>query len=245
MSNWFIVEGENDWDFLHTLINHRNVQTKNNYSPIQVGHEDHEAMGGSDLDKLKNALNALTEAIGEGRIKHIGIVLDNDGKAETQIKNINEAVREIFGKSLNFKKSGDSGEVDVLDDFDDVQGVVKISCFLVGINDRGELETVLKEIASKPSPNADCLEKWYECITHVQKTDGKGKGREMRLKWFEKRWVRHYTEFDTHNVKTSIKKENDDESFLTRAITRKLKIWNFEHKCLSDLYDFLDTFSQS
>jgi hypothetical protein len=58
---------------------------------------------------------------------------------------------------------------------------IQISCFFTNVDGKGELENLLKGIASKPTIYADCLDSWRECLT--------SKGKTISDKDFTKFWL--------------------------------------------------------
>ncbi|MDF1582584.1 MAG: hypothetical protein P1P78_04680, partial [Methyloprofundus sp.] len=103
---------------------------------------------------------------------------------------------------------------------------VEIACYITNINGFGELETLMKEIASKPSIYADCLDSWRECLRKNNK--------EISDKYFDKFWVSAYQRYDICKVNESNAYKN-----CSGEISIKKNIWNFEHNALTELKELL------
>ena len=90
----------------------------------------------------------------------------------------------------------------------------------------GELETVLKEIKSKDSTIADCLESWQKCLPDDKKVSPKD---------FDKFWVQIYQRYDCctkKEAKQAERKCNNETSF-------SKDIYNLNSAILDDLKKFL------
>ncbi|ETR67173.1 MAG: hypothetical protein OMM_11876, partial [Candidatus Magnetoglobus multicellularis str. Araruama] len=76
--------------------------------------------------------------------------------------------------------------------------VFKMSCFLVNVQEKGELETLLKTIKTKPSAYADCLYIWKECVKNHFNSETENKNDKIISdKDFDKFWLNNYIRFDT------------------------------------------------
>lgn len=110
---------------------------------------------------------------------------------------------------------------------------VEFACYMVNVDGKGELETLLRVIKSQESVYADCLEAWKSCLEENGKTISK--------KDFTKFWINNYIKFDTctkHESKQKDRKCNDEKAM-------KKDIWDFEHEALSGLKDFLKLINES
>lgn len=161
MSNILIVESQNDKFFIEALITHIDID-------LEVGNpicaiDEYDCMGG--MGKLENRLKELKSRFLKGdEIGQVGIIFDADNiGVEERTKQINDIKDSVF---------------------DDIELDLKI--FIMNINGNGELETLLKEIKSTPSPIADCLESWQECLE-----DNK-----LNKKDFDKLWIQIYQRYD-------------------------------------------------
>ena len=103
---------------------------------------------------------------------------------------------------------------------------------IINVGGYGELETVLKEIKKKDSVYADCLNAWQECLPEDKK---------IKKKDFDKFWVQIYQRYDCcskKEAKQAHKKCNNEVSLKAKDI------WDFEHKILNDLKEFLTNLSK-
>lgn len=162
MSNLLIVESENDQCFIEALISHLNIDIKVE-SPI-CSIDEYECLGG--MSKLKNKFEMLKSRLQKGDdINKLGIIFDADDVGiEARTLEIQEKYDEIFTRvpAWEFK------------------------IFIMNIDGSGELETLLKEIKSKESPMADCLDSWQEC----------NKENKINQKEFDKFWIQIYQRYD-------------------------------------------------
>ncbi|MDQ7089681.1 MAG: hypothetical protein Q9M50_03435 [Methylococcales bacterium] len=108
----------------------------------------------------------------------------------------------------------------------------ELACYFVNLNGQGELENILKEIKSKDSPHADCLDKWVNCL--------KNKNEIFKEKDLLKEWVRFYIRYDTcqGRDRNQAHRKCDMKAALGKSI------WDFEHKCLNELKRFLKSFKK-
>jgi hypothetical protein len=130
---------------------------------------------------------------------------------------------------------------------------VEISCFFSHVNEKGELETILKEIAKEEAVFADCLlEGWKECfIKKGKKIAKKGEQGDITDKELLKFWVDVYKRFDTLK-----KGERNQDTTDWKGIwlgykkgkiesieERGSKIFDLENTILDGLRGFLALFS--
>jgi len=108
---------------------------------------------------------------------------------------------------------------------------IQIACYVMNINGYGKLETVLKQIKSKDSPFADCLENWKKCLAD--------KNHSIKDKDFDKFWVNTYQRFDC----CSKKEQKQAGRKCNPETSMKKDIWDFEHSVLDKLKDFLKLFN--
>ena len=206
MSNILIVESENDKFFIEALIEHIDIDVKVGNPICTI--DEYNCMGG--MGKLKHKLKELKSRLLKGdKINQVGIIFDADkvgiGERKRQINEIKDSV---------FK----SNELD-------------LKIFIMNLNGKGELETLLKEIKSKPSPIADCLESWQECL----------KDNKLDKKEFDKLWIQIYQRYDCcykQEQKQAGKKCNNEASLKDKSI------YDFDKDCteLSKLKEFLEDF---
>lgn len=202
MSNRLIVESENDKYFIEAFIKHLNLDTIKVGEPI-CSIDEYKCLGG--IGNLKNKLQGLKADIEKHDIQKIGIIFDAD---DLGIEKRTKYIKDIISSS----------------EFED-DSIFKI--YIMNINGKGELETVLKEIANKDCPMANCLEDWKKCLL--------SKDKEIKQKDFDKFWVNVYQRYDRCTEKESKqagKNCNNEASF-------KKDIYDFEHKALDELKEFL------
>lgn len=169
MSNLIVVESQNDKFFIEQLILVLEV------SNIQVDNIEYECLSG--LGKLKNKI----KDIHFHKYEKIGFILDadNDG-TEKRITLVNEYLKEVCNDVTltSINELVKSPELDV-----------EFAIYIAGIDDSGELETILKYIATQNSDYADCLVSWRKCLSQKDKI--------ISDKDFNKFWVNNYIRFDT------------------------------------------------
>lgn len=192
MMNIIIVEGKNDSIFFEALIRHMNLTGVFVDVPVFIDEESFEILGGSDPNPEKptaliTKLKEIKTEILKKDIRKIGVVLDLDHQSEEEkLYMVNNAIKLAFPESLSInpiKSVASSGKVTTK------ELEIKISCYFTNLGGRGELETLLKYIASQPSEYADCLESWRECL--------KRRGKNITDKAYDKFWISNYIRFDT------------------------------------------------
>lgn len=233
-NNRLIVESKNDKIFLQAVINHLNLSSINFDAPIcQV--DDYDCLEGLNVTKLTNALDTLKNDLLQHEINSVGIILDNNGKQEKRFEQINQAISTVFNTTQQISKVGSFITVPIK--FDDEIIPLKIGSFLIGVDDKGELETLLKAIATEEAPHADCLEAWQTC---VHQKLGKNA---INQKDFDKFWVNNYIRYDTCSKKE--RKQAERKCSLQGfeyIMANKSHIWNLDHSALDDLKAFLKSF---
>lgn len=231
--NVLIVESKNDKFFIETVIAHinkPNLQVAESFLCCAV--DDYECMEGLDKEKIKSAIGYLKPKAARGYLKRVGIVIDHDhDTVEARLKFINEALSECFDGLKNPKLTTTS-------DFKTFkflnagrESTIEIACFLNGINQKGELETVLKSIASQTADYADCLNQWRACLVSKKK--------EFKQKDFDKLWINFYSRYDT------CEKEEAQQAHSKCNFEAALKkaIWDFDSPHLDPLKAFLQLFT--
>lgn len=218
MSNIIIVESKNDKYFFQKMLSVMEIDTAN---VDNITNEiEYEELGG--LGQLENKLKALKNKI--SKYEKIGIVLDADEEGITKrIELINKSLKKTMCSDVEFDKVNElkySAELDV-----------RFAVYITNVNNKGELETILKAVKSKNSDYADCLNSWRECLD--------AKGKEISDKDFDKFWVSTYFRYDTCNKDE--KKQAGKKC--TGEIAIKKDIWDFDHEVLSELKTFLQLFS--
>ena len=166
MSNVLIVESENDKYFIEALINHINVEVEIGEPVCTV--DEYDCLGG--IGKLEERLRALTHRIIKGEVDKVGIVFDADKVGvEKRIEQIQEKIDLI---KINLSEEYNS---------------IPFYIYIQNKDGYGELETLLKDIKSKDSTIADCLESWQNCLP---------KNKKISKKEFDKFWISVYQRFD-------------------------------------------------
>jgi hypothetical protein len=225
--NILIVESENDKYFLEALIHHLNYSEIDVAAPI-CAIDDYKCLGGLSLKRLTNALFYLKDEIQTTNdIQKIGIILDIDNETETRrIQMVNTAIQDTFETDEQLKSVSEFITVDI-DDYSQV----KIACYFTNVEGKGELETVLKAIKSKPSIYADCLANWRECIEAA--------GQKVTDKDFDKFWISIYQRFDCCNKKEKYQAARK----CSHEASMKKAIYNFDSPILDHFKQFLSLFN--
>ena len=143
VSNLLIVESKNDKYFIEALIKHLNLSIKVD-EPICSTNE-YECLGG--IGNLISKLESVKSNIEKHNIDKIGIIFDADDKGiDERTKTIEDAINTTCKEySLKFK------------------------IYIINIDGKGELETILKKIASQKHTMADCSEEWNKCCLDNKK----------------------------------------------------------------------------
>ena len=222
--NILIVESDNDKYFVESLKQHINSIVLDVDSPV-CSIDDYECLSGISLKKLTSKLHELKVKIEKQGIEKVGILLDADKEGvDKKIELINDAL-ESSGYDVNIETVNKWQKCNVLD--------VLVSCHILNIEGKGELETMLKTIKKNDSPHADCLNSWKECLEN--------NGHSISTKNFDKFWVSIYQRFDCCSAKErkqAFRKCSNEASLLK-------DIWNFSHDSLSPLKSFLQMFANA
>ncbi len=228
MSSILIVESKNDKYFIEALIRHMNVIDVEVSDGYICDIDDYECMNGSDGKIIVASLKTVSNIINKNNeINKVGIIIDLDNKTKQErLELINISINEAFGTA------------NVLDDINSIKMVtlnknqkINIAAYFTNVDNRGELETVLKKIKSSSSTYADCLQSWHDCL--VAKN-----GNGLSVKDFNKFWVSIYTRYD--NCLGTDKKQAGTKCNNQASMSKA--IWNFDHNCLDDLKTFLKLF---
>ncbi len=189
MSNVLIVESENDKFFIEALIAHISAN-------IEIGQpicaiDEYECLG---MSKLEERLRALTHRIIKGEIEKVGIIFDAD---KVGVKKRTEQIQEKIYLVINELELENRTAI-----FDS---------YIQNKDGNGELETVLKEIKSKDSTIADCLESWKKCLPDDKKVSQKD---------FDKFWIQIYQRYDqcTKKEQKQAWRKCDNEISLSKNI---------------------------
>ena len=215
VSSSIVVESENDKYFIEALIRKLNLDVKVDNPICSI--DNYECLGG-----YTNLTNKLKE-IRFDKFTKLGIILDADDVGiQERIRFINDSLKTICSdvELTNINELNRSEELDI-----------DIACYIMNIDGKGELETVLKTIKSEMSIHADCLYTWRVCLEN--------EGCKISDKEFDKFWINNYLKFDTCK---SSKHRGNKNKYCSNEEAIKKDIWNFEHPSLIDLKDFLTLF---
>jgi len=233
VSNWLVVESKNDQAFFQALVQHLNIENVKFNTPV-CHIDDFECMDGLNVKKLTASLRRLRNEFAKTNIRAIGILLDHDGKFQQRLDMVNQAGRDAFDCDLNFTQSSESRNI-VLEVSPGDEITLRISFCLVGVGDRGELETVLKAIYTQEAIYADCLDAWRDCLKEQDKP--------ISDKDFEKAWLNNYIRYDTCSRKERKQAGRKcSMSAFEYVMKNKPAIWDFDHPVLAELKAFLNFF---
>lgn len=213
MNSLIIVESKNDKFFIEALIKYLN---------LKVAAEVQSICEFECLDGITNLENKFKD-IKIDNYEIIGIILDaNSEGIDKRIKFINDSLKDIsldvqLNKINEFKESKAIG--------------VKFICYIMNVDGKGELETVLKMIKKKDSIYADCLSSWRDCVNKSLDNNKEN----IKDKDFDKFWVNNYIRFDT----CSKKEQKQAEKNCTLEKSFEKDVWDFDNKILDDLKNFL------
>lgn len=236
--NSIIVESKNDQIFIQSIVNHLNLESIVVDTPICIDDGDFTCLNGLDANPRKPSLlitklKDIKSDILKLGITNIGIILDvDDGNESTKLLMINTAISEVFQDSLVINpivRTSASTRIVYHDQS------VNISCFFLNVDGHGELETVLKSIASKPSDYADCLSAWRDCITK--------KGKSISDKEYVKFWISNYIRFDTCSREDSRHASKYCSMSNFDYVLTEKHLFNLDSPLLDDLKDYLRLFS--
>lgn len=239
MANVIIVESKNDKDFIQALVNKLNIQNTEIDTPICLENEDFVCLEGIDPDPLKptklitKLKDVKTEILKKG-IGKIGIILDMDNNTiENRLLMINNAFKYAFHDA---KRIEEIKNISTFTKMVSEQWEIQISCFFTHVEGKGELETLLREIASKPSDYADCLGKWKECL--------ESKGKTISEKDFTKFWISNYVRFDTCSIEES-KQAGKYCSMSKFDFILTKNVFDLDSTLLNEMREYLQLFRDS
>jgi hypothetical protein len=211
MKNIILVEGKDDKSFIEYLI--QGVEVK----PFSV-----DVLGGLSKYALTERLNSLKTGFLKNPFEKLGIIIDQDSfTTEERLAFVNECLQGNFNIQLSDNQIFANLEIDGIP--------LQIACYFVNVNGKGELETILRIIKTQPSPHADCLEKWQNCIPN-----------QVSQKEFDKLWVHYYLKYDT-----ATHQERQQASIyctLEYSLKHKSHIWDLDSPVLDELKGFLALF---
>lgn len=213
--NKLIVESDNDKIFIEKLKSILNIDNLEISQPLCSIDEF------ICLDGLGNLEKKLKD-IKLDELDKLGILIDADEVGiEKRISEINKILKKldidiVFENINEFKK--------------DSKNDIEIAFHILNIDDTGSLDNILKTIAKEKSDYADCLEAWKKCLEE--------KGETISDTIFTKFWVNNYLRFDICDKEEQ--KQSSKKCILEKALEKD--VWNFEHKALDSLKDFLKMF---
>jgi hypothetical protein len=212
VSNLVLVEGDDDKEFIETLIRHCKI------SNIVCN-----PFGG--ITKLSDELDDLKKkSIIQNQVKKIGIItdLDEDSEKDRLDSIINKAIQKVFATKHAISEVNPKITVPV-----DADVSVEISYYFMNVDGRGELETVLRAIKKNNSVRADCLDKWRECVGAT--------GMKLTNNEFDELWINTYQRFDCCTKKQ--RKDAKKNCSLKPSIEKGA--YDFDSPILADLREFL------
>jgi len=236
----FIVESPNDAGFVRLLLKYLSVKDSDTQTidATEVEHL-HNFTGSDGKEKrgkpaLPEKLEMIKRDLGKKypHIEHIGIILDVDapnpttysGK-ERSLELINGAVKSAFGYDPAFTEIGQNRDATVVVENQNV--ALRFSCYLI-LEGTGlfNLDEVLKAIAKKACPTAECLTDMNIC---VEVKTGQPMGE------FDKQWVNYYI-----RCFASKKQLKNAEKRLHEIIFEQgAEIFDLESPLLGDLKNYL------
>ena len=213
--NKLVVESHNDKIFVEKIIKELNIENLEISEPLCTIDEC------ICLDGLGNLEKKLKDIKLDGLDK-LGILIDADEVGiQTRISEINKILKklniDIVFENINELKKDEKKDIE-------------IACHILNIKDKGSLDNILKAIAKSPSNYADCLESWKKCLEE--------KKEKVSETVFIKFWVNNYLRFDT--CSKDEQKKSSKNCSLEKALEKD--VWDFEHKSLDSLKDFLKLF---
>jgi hypothetical protein len=219
-NNLLIVEGKSDKLFIERLRQEITANFEVDepiYSTIEC-----ECLGGLSTKKLEEKLQEIKGDIGKKGLDRIGILLDADNVGiATRVQEINDSVK-CIDANLNITNINTWYKSDSLG--------IEISCHILNIDGRGELETILKDIKSSDSIFADCLNAWRSCVSNNNK--------KITDKEFDKFWISIYQSYDCCNRK----EKGHKETKCNMEASLQKDIWDFTDPVLDDLKSYLTMF---
>lgn len=235
-----LVESKNDKIFLNALVSHLNLSNTEVDDPILLDENNYILMDGSDSSPdnpglLIRKLKDLKTDIRKKGIINIGIVLDlDDNSLDDRLLTVNNAIKEAF--KGDYSSFTEITETSTLYPLDYTPDLVYFACYFTNVEESGELETLLRNIATQNSDHADCLASWKDCIEH--------KGHSISTKDFDKFWISNYLRFDT----CSTKERNQAGKYCSLAsfdyiMKNKSHIFNLDSPLLEELSNFLRLFN--
>jgi len=229
-----LVESKNDMLFVQAVIDHLHMENIGFDIPI-CQPDDYECMDGLNSAKLEECLTIMKRKLLKEEFDRIGIIIDQDDKSKKErLHLVSEAVKNVFGTDQIMEDTGLFAPVCTRINGEDYD--LNIACFLMNVNGKGELETVLKTVRVQDAVYADCLENWRTCL--------KEKHKEISDREFDKLWVSHYIRFDTCSKRERRQAAAKCSMAGFEYVMKNKKfVWNLDHPVLDELKNFLKLFS--
>jgi hypothetical protein len=228
--NALIVESDNDKDFVEALI--RDIELEVEVDAPSCAIDDFACMDGLNATKLREHLEEKVDEIKKGNIRRLGVLIDQDKKTKAErLEFVSQAASKAFEQSIVIKDINTFYTIQLDKDTD-----FKLVCHFTNVDGEGELETVLKAIATKESVYADCLEAWKVCI--------ETKGKKISKKEFDKFWISNYIRFDTCTSKQKKQAERKCSMKNFDYVLKNKAIFDLKAKELTDLRAFLSLFKK-
>lgn len=229
--NALITEGVDDGHFAAALI-----EDINREKTVDCFFERYTPLGGLDEKTLVKDLQGKLGEIRRGKIRRIGILIDQDlFSKKKRLDFLNEVIKKAFGQEAVLENTNTLYTIEVEEDTN-----VEIACHFMNVNGQGELETVLRAIKTKDSPHADCLNTWRDCL--------ESQGAKVKEKEFVKSWIRDYIRLDTCSSSKfrGNKGKYCSMNCLDNILARKgdKAIFDLKAKELTDLRAFLSLFKK-
>jgi hypothetical protein len=218
-----IVEDNNDKYTFEAIINFMRLQNSlsvNSSEPVNIEWKILSAESNPfQPNGLITTLKSLINDINKGKYSQIGIIWDLDIlTVEQRIEMIKLAINRAYPTEniVHFTSINEFGLISFSQGTSN-QTDIRTSCHFVGLNDKGEIEDLLKAIKSCPSPLADCIEsKLPQCLQENHLED-------LRDKDMIKLWINNYQRYDTLTKDKRI---------------AKFTKWENVMKDRSDIFDF-------
>lgn len=204
MKNIILVEGKDDKAFIEYLSTDCKVNSITGLNNLLI-----------ELTKIKGSFPKTP-------YQKLGIILDQDTitKAE-RLTFVNECLQQVFEIQLP--------DTEIFADLIIDEIPLRIACYFVNIEGKGELETILRLIKNHPSRNADCLEQWQNCLSE-----------KVSQKEFDKLWVHYYLKYDT--ATNQERQQASKYCTLEYSLQHKTHIWDLDSPILNELKGFLAMF---
>ena len=239
MSNVLIVESKNDRIFVQALIAHLNasINTVEEIKLDDTGEaikiDEYEELSGLNQNKLREAVKRLLANAQKKPIQKLGILIDLDRFSETErIHWLNDCLEPVFKVENLFANVSEFVPIPIPNA---PEISLAITCYFTQANQQGELETLLKHIKAQPSPYADCLEDWRNCLAE--------RDYDISDKEFDKFWIAQYLRYDTCSKKEQKQAERKcSMKAFDYIMKHKAEIWNFDHPVLTGIKQFLSRF---